>query len=242
MTRADNALPAPCGTCGRTPEICVCSMLTPAVTRHGVLVLQHPQEQDALLGSVPLLTRGLKNVDVQVGLSWRNLADALGQQTAPLRPWAVLYPASLPAAARKPGAVRENGRPHGAHLINARGRVLEPFMALGGVIVLDGTWSQAKALWWRNPWLLKLPRLCFGTAATPIYGRLRREPKPGYVSTLEAAAMALDALGEKPEPGQAMRRAFRTLVQRLRDQKAAQAPVVAARASRRPQQRPRPEA
>ena len=29
---------------------------------------------------------------------------------------------------------------------------------LKGIIVLDGTWSQAKALWWRNPWLLKLRR------------------------------------------------------------------------------------
>jgi hypothetical protein len=28
--------------------------------------------------------------------------------------------------------------------------------ALDGLIVLDGTWSKAKTLWWRNPWLLSV--------------------------------------------------------------------------------------
>ena len=30
---------------------------------------------------------------------------------------------------------------------------------LDGAVLLDGSWSEAKALWWRNPWLLKLRRL-----------------------------------------------------------------------------------
>ena len=30
---------------------------------------------------------------------------------------------------------------------------------LDGVVLLDGSWSEAKTLWWRNPWLLKLRRL-----------------------------------------------------------------------------------
>src|SRR4051794_27654522 len=30
---------------------------------------------------------------------------------------------------------------------------------LEGVVLLDGTWSQAKALWWRNPWMLKCQRV-----------------------------------------------------------------------------------
>jgi DTW domain-containing protein YfiP len=181
-----------------------------------VVVLQHPQEQDRSLGSAPLLTAGLANCDVRVGLSWRNLADALGQDQAPLRPWAVLYPASLPKGGRA-AVLDGGGHLHGAYLMNARGRVLPAWPALGGILLLDGTWSQAKALWWRNPWLLKLPRLGFAAPPQSIYGRVRKEPKPGYLSTLEAATAALDALGEDPAVGAGLRRAFRTLVQRLRD-------------------------
>src|SRR5204862_7870678 len=27
---------------------------------------------------------------------------------------------------------------------------------LDGIVLLDGSWKEAKTLWWRNPWLLKL--------------------------------------------------------------------------------------
>ena len=35
---------------------------------------------------------------------------------------------------------------------------------LEGVVLLDGTWSQAKALWWRNPWMLKCQRVILNPA------------------------------------------------------------------------------
>jgi DTW domain-containing protein YfiP len=105
--------------------------------------------------------------------------------------------------------------------MDGRGRVSHrPQMArLRGIVVLDGTWSQAKSLWWRNAWLLKLPRLLIAPTQPSIYGRLRKEPRRSYVSTLEAAALALEALGEPSATGVALRRTFRTLVQRARDTK-----------------------
>ena len=30
---------------------------------------------------------------------------------------------------------------------------------LEGIVLLDGSWGEAKTLWWRNPWLLKLRRV-----------------------------------------------------------------------------------
>ena len=63
--------------------------------------------------------------------------------------------------------------------------------ALDGVILLDGSWSQAKALWWRNAWLLKTRRLVLNPGGPSRYGRLRKEPRPDSVSTLEAAAFAM---------------------------------------------------
>jgi ribosome biogenesis protein Tsr3 len=63
--------------------------------------------------------------------------------------------------------------------------------ALEGIILLDGSWAQAKALWWRNPWLLKLRRLILVPPRPSLYGALRREPREDSVSTLEAAALCL---------------------------------------------------
>ena len=55
-----------------------------------ILVLQHPQEQDRVLGTARLLAGSLVHAKVVVGLSWRNLAHALGEPAEP-RDWGVLY-------------------------------------------------------------------------------------------------------------------------------------------------------
>src|SRR5204863_6288174 len=75
---------------------------------------------------------------------------------------------------------------------------------LEGIVVIDGTWSQAKTLWWRNPWLLKLHRLVLNPARPARLGRLRREPRREALSTLEAAALALRHLETGPETADAL--------------------------------------
>jgi DTW domain-containing protein YfiP len=168
-----------------------------------VLVLQHPQEQDRVLGTVPILEKMVGAVR-RVGLSWPNLAAALGEELAaqPIH-WGVVWPNQLPRE------LTEEERQAPAIQLGSR--------ALGGIVLLDGSWSQAKALWWRNPWLLKLDRVVLNPKSPSIYGRLRREPRAEWISTLEAAAQALVLLGE-PESVQAeLSRTMRTMVQRSRD-------------------------
>jgi DTW domain-containing protein len=65
---------------------------------------------------------------------------------------------------------------------------------LKGIVVLDGNWAQAKALWWRNPWLTKLRRFVVVPDGPSLYGDLRKEARPDAVSTLEAVALALSML------------------------------------------------
>ena len=50
-----------------------------------------------------------------------------------------------------------------------------------------------------------------------MYGRLRREPRREWVSTLEAVADVLPALGEPEQARDSLRRLLRTLLQRARD-------------------------
>jgi DTW domain-containing protein YfiP len=108
-----------------------------------------------------------------------------------------------------------------------RGALLDA-ESLEGIIALDGTWSKAKTLWWRNPWLNKLNRITIKPSQPSIYGRLRAEPRREFVSTLESVAAALTLCGESPEIEAGLTRVFRTLVQRVRD-----AQIIPASARRR---------
>jgi DTW domain-containing protein YfiP len=193
--------PPTCETCHRPRAACVCDRITALPTELRVLVLQHPQEKDAVLGSAQILVASLPKAKLVPGLSWRNLAHALGEEGVDPHRWAVLFPD------------RESG---GEGVRTRRGAPVDAG-TLEGIVVLDGTWSKAKTLWWRNAWLTKLHRLTIAPKQPSIYGRLRAEPRREYVSTLESVAAALTLLGESPEVEAALLRVFRTMVQRVRD-------------------------
>lgn len=181
--------------------MCVCDRIVSFATVRRVLVLQHPQEQDVLLGTAQLLEASLPSARLVLGLSWANLGHALGEESVDPKRWAVLFPS-------------RDARPN---VVTTRaGGALAP-SELEGLIALDGTWSKAKTLWWRNPWLSKLSRLALAPTEPSIYGRLREEPRREYVSTLESVAGALTLCGEPADVERGLRRVFRTLVQRVRD-------------------------
>jgi hypothetical protein len=217
--------PTPCDTCHRPTAACVCDRIVQYPTQRRVLILQHPQEQDALLGSAQILVASLPKAKLVVGLSWPNFAAALGEEKVDARRWAVLFPDRESLA--------EEGKAQPS-------RVADP-AKLEGIVVLDGTWSKAKTLWWRNAWLTKLSRLTLKPTKPSIYGHLRAEPRREYVSTLESVAEALTLCGEDPQIQVGLERVFRTLVQRVRDARLVPAPAKrssrksrAARAARAP--------
>lgn len=67
------------------------------------------------------------------------------------------------------------------------------------IVVLDGTWSQARRMLQRIPALRTLPRLSLPPPAARR--RLRRPTVAGGMSTLEAVAGALRLLGEPEAAG-----------------------------------------
>jgi len=173
-----------------------------------VLVLQHPQEQDHVLGTAGLLCRTLANAKLAVGLSWRNLGHALGEPVE-ARDWGVLYLGSAHAAGQAPLVA-----------VDRKGAALpDQEMALSGLrglVALDGNWAQAKALWWRNAWLTKLRRFVVVPDGPSLYGSLRKEARPDAVSTLEAVALALSAVEEAPDVREKLLAPFRELIARAR--------------------------
>jgi DTW domain-containing protein YfiP len=201
-----------CPRCAKPIAICICDRVEAVQTRLRVVMLQHPQEDDETLGTAKLVELTLPNSETRVGLSWASLDHALGTKNADKDRWAVL------AAAKLPIELPEEAKVRPVVVVDRKGRLRDlERHGLDGIIVLDGTWSQAKTLWWRNAWLLRLPRIVLTPREPSMYGKLRKEPRRDYVSTLEAIADVLPALGEPGAARDNLRRLLRTLLQRARD-------------------------
>ncbi|MCL2428902.1 MAG: DTW domain-containing protein [Alphaproteobacteria bacterium] len=200
--------------CRKPPELCVCEGIAPIDNKVSLLILQHPQEQDRELGTARLAALHFKDARIRVGLSWPSLGKILGRPVDPRR-WAIAYLGSLRAAAILPDrdivAVDRNGK--------AAQRQEAALADIEGVILLDGSWSQAKTLWWRNAWMLKCRRVVLAPKRPSRYGRLRREPRGDLVSTIEAAAMLLARLEHKPEIEAVLNASFERLLGRYRAQR-----------------------
>lgn len=202
-----------CPRCLKPLPLCVCDGIKPIENRVSLLILQHPQEQDRALGTARLTAMHLTNAVLKIGLSWPSLSKALGRPVADPSRWAVLYLGSakvadldarsdIVAISRK-GEVEDNQR-----------AILKD---IEGIVLLDGTWSQAKALWWRNAWMLKCQRVILGPSRPSRYGTLRREPRRDGLSTIEAAAMMLSSLEKRPDIAETLHASFERMLTKYRE-------------------------
>jgi DTW domain-containing protein len=171
----------------------------PIDNRIFVLILQHPREKKEALATAAITRAMLSRAELVVGLSWPNLSQALGRRVDAKR-WAVLYLGST-----RPARL---GLRHEVIALDRRGGPATDQEAMlkgiDGVVLVDGTWKEAKTLWWRNPWLLKLRRLVLNPQRQSRYGRIRREPRREALSTLEATALLLSHLDGGPEVAAAL--------------------------------------
>ncbi len=206
-----------CSHCWKPAELCLCEVIKSVATRHRILILQHPRETRSPLGTAPLASLYLQNSVHRIGLSWRSLSAALGENADPNQ-WAVLYlgtqkksqnhkgqnqkpikqlkPGVAPVAAE--GTVVPRPAPEEVppfQVFSARGKLMSR-QTVKGVVILDGNWEQSKTLWWRNPWLLRIAKIQLRPETTSMYGKMRRQPRKHCLSSLEAAAVTLENLGE----------------------------------------------
>jgi len=191
MSHGGQAAIAPrsvCLRCRRPERVCYCAALPRLDTVTRVVILQHPRERDVAIGTARMASLCLPQASLHVGVRWDEsaaLRHALGD---PARPPVLLYPG--------PGA---------------RDILREPPAGPVTLIVVDGTWSQAKTVVRDNPVLAGLPRYAF-TAPEPTQYRIRREPRSEYVSTIEALMHVLGALEGEPDRFRALLDPFRAMV------------------------------
>ena len=224
-----------CPRCGKALPLCICDSVTPIENRVFLLILQHPQEQDGALATARLTALHFRKAMVKVGLSWPSLQKTLGQDVDPQR-WAILYLGSAKAADLAPDQE--------IIVLDRAGNADESqrgiLKTIEGVIVLDGTWSQAKALWWRNAWMLKCRRVILNPGSPSLYGNLRREPRSDGLSTLESAAILLSALEKKPAIAEILLASFGRMLTRFREVQS-EMPELAPRPKKRDWRRKRPK-
>lgn len=178
-----------CSKCARPPAVCVCAALPrePLATATRVLVLQHPNEAERkTVSTVPLLPLCLRDVEVRVGYAFAadSLAPLQEELRAGRRPL-LLFPGP-DAFALDGGGLDGGGARHELDGDDAQGRLL---------VLLDGTWSQARSIARASPSLLASCRqVAFAEAADSAFDAVRREPERHCVSTLEACGRALELL------------------------------------------------
>lgn len=177
-----------CGRCRRPVKVCYCSKLTELPTQTRVVILQHPRERDNAIGTARMASLCLPGSELLVGVRWDDHAGLARALSDPARPPALLFPG--------PGAKNIlTERPPGPITL----------------IVVDGTWSQAKNLVRDNDVLRALPRYAFA-APEPSEYRIRKEPDVAFVSTIEALMHVLGVLEDQPPRFRALLEPFRAMV------------------------------
>ena len=166
---------AMCARCRRPTVVCYCAALPSLKTRTKVVILQHPRERDMPIGTARMASLCLSDAQLHVGMRWDEHAALRASLASPTHPPILLYPG--------PGA---------------RNILTDPPPGPVTLVVVDGTWSQAKTLVRDNPILQALPRYAFETPELSHY-RIRREPRAEYVSTIEALMHVLGALENDPD-------------------------------------------
>ena len=135
------------------------------------MILQHPREHRMPIGTGRMVHLSLPNSELHRGLRFEgapHLAAALVNA-------ALLYPG---ADAHPPDSFAD--------------------APPGTLVVLDGTWVEARKLLRHNPALQALPRIGFVPSIPSAY-RIRRAPASHCWSTIEAVAYVLGVLEGDPD-------------------------------------------
>lgn len=180
-----------CLRCRRPASHCYCAHLPCLETKTRVLFLQHPRERDVAIGTARMAHLSLAGSVLVEGIHLDEHPAVNGVlDGVPAGEAAVLFPG-------------EDARP------------LEEWLAAPPrvLVVLDGTWWQAKKLLKLNPRVAALPRLSYRPPAPGNY-RIRKEPSDEHLATIEAVAAVVGALEGDPARFQALLRPFEVMVDR----------------------------
>ena len=176
-----------CPRCRRPTVECWCSQLTPVHTSTRVVLLQHPRESKVAIGTARMAHLGLANSELHEGIDFRSHARVQEIIAAPGT--TVLFPGE--------GALAPEALTHAPTCL----------------LVIDGTWPQARKLFALNPALQALPRIGFVPRKPGNY-RIRREPADHCMATIEAVVEVLALLERDDQKFAPLIRTFDQMIDR----------------------------
>jgi DTW domain-containing protein YfiP len=178
-----------CLRCRRAAAACYCDHLAPTLSRVRVVFLQHPRERRVAIGTARMAHLALPNSELHVGVDFDDHPRVRSLAAAPAGRTVVLFPS--------PDAVEPEGLPDGAP---------------DTLLVIDGTWIQARKMLERNAVLRTVPRIGFVPRVPGRY-RIRREPAEHCRSTVEAVVEVLGRIEQDPERYRPLLGAFDQMVE-----------------------------
>ncbi len=155
-----------------------------------MVFLQHPRERRVAIGTARMAHLALPNSELHLGVEFGRDERLQQLLSAPGTRPAVLYPTEHPD---EPARLPES--------------------APNTLVVIDGTWTQARKVLNLNPWLQGLPRIGLRPSRPGNY-RIRKEPAEHCLSTIEAVVDVLGKLEGEPERFSPMLAAFERMVDR----------------------------
>lgn len=159
-----------CTGCSRPSVVCICVSLRRISTQTRVVILQHPRESDVAINTARLVELQLESAERHVAIKLAEVPALTARLNDAAAPPILLYPGT-----------------------DAKDLAAEPPTGPVTLVVLDGTWWQAKKLFQQNPELAQLPRYSLSPSSPSRY-RIRREPALHCISTIEAIGEALSLL------------------------------------------------
>ncbi|XP_026932653.1 tRNA-uridine aminocarboxypropyltransferase 2 isoform X2 [Acinonyx jubatus] len=166
-----------CSRCSRPQKVCLCPFLPlhPLHISTHLYIIQHPAEENKVLRTVPLLAACLPQdkCKVKIGRRFSEERDPELSTVCRKSDTLILYP--------------------GAEAANLEEFILDSPVYPSTIIIIDGTWSQAKDIFYKNS-LFRLPKQVQLKTSVSSQYVIRTQPTNRCLSTLECAAAALSIL------------------------------------------------
>ncbi|KAM8961261.1 tRNA-uridine aminocarboxypropyltransferase 2 [Pelodytes ibericus] len=171
-----------CSRCSRPQKVCLCPFLPahPLLVSTCLYIVQHPAEESRVLRTVPLLQACLPKDKCKVLIGRR-----FGEERYP----------ELASVCKSPSTFILYP---GAEASNLEEISLTELQHPYSLIIIDGTWSQAKDIFYKNS-LFRLPKQVQLQNTLSSQYVIRTQPTNTCLSTLECAAIALSIMEKTSE-------------------------------------------
>ena len=180
-----------CYRCWRAKILCLCGHVRVVENPVEILYLQHPNERTMPFNTARLAHLSLSNSRLVHGLEFDG-TKTVQELRARKERVGILFPSSLAKD------------------------LSEAPSDLETLVIIDGTWREAKKIIYLSPSLLEFPHFAF-VPEKPSNYRIRKEPKDEYISTIEATVTSLRILDGDPAKYQELLDLFDRMVDRQVD-------------------------